>query len=142
MTNLVVDASVAVKWFALEAESGLAKQVLRSGLTLLAPRLIVTEVANALARKAVAKLVDSRDARDDIAMLPTFLTALLDVDDLVAPAFQNACDYVHPIYDFIYLEAARRWETRVVTADGRFAAKVRHTPLTKYVILLSDWRSA
>ena len=60
MTSLVIDASVAVKWFTLEADSDPAKQVLRSGLTLLAPRLIVTEVANALARKVAAKLARPR----------------------------------------------------------------------------------
>lgn len=140
MTNLVIDASVAVKWFTKEADSESAQRVFRSGLTLLAPRLIVTEVANALARKVAEKIVAADDAENDIATLPTFLTTLLDMDELVPAAFKNACALRHPIYDLIYLEAARRWETRVVTADQRFVSKIKATPLKKHLVLLSDWR--
>jgi len=49
---IVVDASVAVKWFFPEAGTAEAQQVLASGDRLAAPALIRVEVAAAIARKA------------------------------------------------------------------------------------------
>ena len=47
---------------------------------------------------------------------------------------------LHPIYDLIYPEAARRVDAQLVTADGGFIAKIAGTDLARHVTLLSDWR--
>lgn len=141
MTDLVVDASVAVKWFVSEEDSGKADEVSASNYRLLAPRLIMTEVANALARKAVQKLITPVEAAEYARNLPRFLAGFLDIDDLIEPALHHACSYQHPIYDFIYLEAARRRDTKMLTADQRFVARVRGTNLDKFVTSLSEWRA-
>ncbi len=141
MSDLVIDASVAVKWFVPEESSDKADEVSASDHTLLAPRLIMTEVANAMARKAIQKLITPLEAAEYVRTLPQFLAGLLDVDDLIEPALQKACSYRHPIYDFVYLEAARRRDTRMLTADQRLIAKVRGTDLAKLVISLSEWRA-
>jgi predicted nucleic acid-binding protein len=141
VSDLVIDASVAVKWFALEDGTDKAGEVLKSGHTLLAPRLIITEVANALARKSNQNLVTPREASEYVGVLPRFVARLLDVDDLIEAALENACSYRHPIYDFIYLEAARRRDTQVLTADNRFVAKMSGTPLAKFVASLSEWHA-
>jgi predicted nucleic acid-binding protein len=141
VSDLVIDASVAVKWFALEDDTDKAGEVLKSGHALLAPRLIITEVANALARKSNQNLVTPREASEYVGVLPRFVARLLDVDDLIEAALENACSYRHPIYDFIYLEAARRWNTQLLTADNRFLAKISGTPLARFVASLSEWRA-
>lgn len=141
MSDLVIDASVAVKWFVSEEASDKADEVSASDYTLLAPRLIMTEVANALARKAIQKLITPLEAAEYVRALPQFLAGLLDVDDLIEPALQNACNHNHPIYDFIYLEAARRRDTKMLTADRKLIAKVKGTNLAKLVISLSEWRT-
>ena len=141
MSDLVIDASVAVKWFVSEEASDKADEVSSSNHTLLAPRLIMIEVANAFARKAIQKLITPLEAAEYVRTLPRFLAGLLDVDDLIEPALQNACNHGHPIYDFIYLEAARRRDTKMLTADQKFIAKVKGTTLAKLVIPLSEWRA-
>ena len=50
--RLVVDASVAVKWLGAEEDSSAADRLLAGGDDLHARRLMVSEVANALWRKA------------------------------------------------------------------------------------------
>jgi predicted nucleic acid-binding protein len=50
-SRVVVDASVAIKWFMPEVHAEAARCLLREGMTLLAPDLIWAEVANALWRK-------------------------------------------------------------------------------------------
>jgi predicted nucleic acid-binding protein len=141
VSDLVIDASVAVKWFVSEEASDKADEVSASDYTLLAPRLIVTEVANAMARKAMQGLITPLEATEYVRTLPQFLAGLLDVDDLIESALQNACIHRHPIYDFVYLEAARRRDTKMLTADQKFIAKVEGTTLAKLVISLSEWRA-
>jgi predicted nucleic acid-binding protein len=141
VSDLVIDASVAVKWFVSEEASDKADEVSASDHTLLAPRLIMTEVANALARKAMQKLITPLEAAEYVRTLPQFFTGLIDVEDLMEPALQNACSYMHPIYDFVYLEAARRRNARMLTADQKFFATVKGTHLAKFVISLSEWRA-
>ena len=50
--RLVVDASVAVKWVVAEEGSDAAERLLANGEDLYAPRLMASEIANALWRKA------------------------------------------------------------------------------------------
>ena len=64
----------------------------------------------------------------------------MDVDELIEPAFDNACTLRHPIYDLLYLEAARKFDTQLVTADRRFTGRIAGTNLARHVTLLSDWR--
>ena len=107
MSDFIVDASVAVKWFVAETDSLVADELSASNHRLFAPRLIMTEVAN---------------------------------DELIESALENACAIRHPIYDLIYLEAARRRGAKLVTADRRFTAKIAGTDFSRHVTLLSDWR--
>ena len=51
LSRVVVDASVAIKWFVPEVHAVAARRLLQEGMTLLAPDLIWAEVANALWRK-------------------------------------------------------------------------------------------
>ena len=140
MRTLVVDASVALKWLVLEDMSDVAKELSGTTDILVAPRIIATEIANALARKAIQGAITSQEAAYHFKALPQFLPELMDVDELIEPALKNACALRHPIYDLIYLEAARRLDARLVTADRRFTAKIAGTDFARHVTLLSNWR--
>jgi predicted nucleic acid-binding protein len=140
VSDFIVDASVAVKWFAAETDSLVADELSASNHRLFAPRLIMTEVANALGRKAMAGLMSPVEACVYLRSLPQFLDGVLPVDELIEPALENACALRHPIYDLIYLEAARRLDAQLVTADHRFIAKITGTDFARHVMLLSDWR--
>lgn len=102
----------------------------------------MTEVANALARKTMQGLLDRQEAAYHYHTLAVMLPDLIAVDDLIAPALNNACALRHPIYDLIYLETARKLDAQLVTADRRFAAKLAGTEHARYVTLLSDWQPA
>jgi predicted nucleic acid-binding protein len=140
VTAYVVDASVAVKWLVYEESSDLAVAFARSNNYFVAPRLIMTEVANALARKAVQDVISSEDAKQQFTKLPYFFDEIISVDDLIANALYNACQFRHPIYDLIYVEAARRRGIRLVTADQRLSSKLSNSDLASSMLLLSDWR--
>ena len=65
--RIVVDASVAVKWLVAEEGSDAADRLLTDGDDLYAPRLMASEVANALWRKARLGEIE----RDQAAVLMT-----------------------------------------------------------------------
>lgn len=140
MSDFIVDASVAVKWFVAETDSPVADELSASRHRLFAPGLIMAEAANALARKAMAGLMSAVEACDYLHSLPYYLDDIVAVDELIEPALENACALRHPIYDLIYLEAARRLDARLVTADRRFSTKIAGTAFARHVTLLSDWR--
>lgn len=122
--------------------SDIAREISISTDRLVAPRLIKTELANALVTKTKQGTLNLRQASDHFRRISFLLPELIDIDDMIQPAFQSACLLRHPIYDLIYLETARRVDARLVTADRRFTAKLAGTELARHVMLLSDWRPA
>ncbi len=137
---MVVDASVALKWFVLEDMTEKARELLGGVEDLVAPRLITTEIANALVKKTAQNVLTADEALAHFHGFRLLLPDLIDVDDLIEPALQNACMLRHPIYDLIYLETARRLDAQLITADRRFITKLENTDLARHVTLLSDWR--
>ena len=119
MTEFVVDASVALKWFVPETDSDLAEQLLVSGTKLHAPRFLALETVNAAWKNWRKKLID----RAVVELAGDRLPALIEVwhadEDLMHEALDLALDLNHPIFDCIYLVAARRIGGTVITADKR-----------------------
>jgi predicted nucleic acid-binding protein len=136
----VVDASVALKWLVPEEGSEPAERLAASATRLFAPRLIVGEVANALWKKVRRNLLSDHGARERLSALRHYFDLLLDDGDLVSPALALACQYDHPVYDFIYIEAARRHDAVLLTADDRLVRKLAGTAHGALLLRLSDWR--
>jgi predicted nucleic acid-binding protein len=128
---ILIDASVAVKWFREEQDSDLAALFYATHAgTMAAPDLFAIEVAAALVRNA--NMV--KDAR------PVMERALLAFDTLLVggsvrlisttPArIQNASklalDLGHPLKDCLYLALAMEQKCDLVTCDAQFAAKAQ-----------------
>ena len=142
MTRYVIDASVAVKWLIFEELSDRAVALARSNNHFIAPRMIMTEVANALARKAIQGAMSSQDAKQQFAKLPYFFDEIASVDDVVANALHNACQFRHPVYDMVYVEVARRRGIQLITADQRLSSKLANSDLASCILMLSDWQPA
>ena len=129
----LVDSSVALKWYAPEPQSDVATALL--GGNLIAPDLILAEVANALWRKVkLGEIVEDQAA--------SALPHLRDYVDLVqsAPfaeeALQVALDLGHPVYDCLFLTVAQKIGAELVTADKRLVTRCRGTRFEQQVRLL------
>lgn len=119
--TLIVDASVAMKWFVEEPGSPYAEQVLQRG-DLIAPSLIVAEVANAFWKRIGRGVSSIEQASDAMEWLPTALSALEPMQPLGADAIRLAVAHNHPVDDCLYLALARREDAPLVTADEKLAA--------------------
>jgi predicted nucleic acid-binding protein len=121
--NLVVDASVAVKWLFEEADSDRAEALLASAgegrLKLVAPTILPAEIANALWKRMRRGDMDRRNMLETGERFQEICPLLLPIEDLVQRALELAIDSRQPVYDCLYVALAEELRGEVVTADER-----------------------
>ncbi|HEY1944200.1 MAG TPA: type II toxin-antitoxin system VapC family toxin [Roseiarcus sp.] len=139
MSDLVVDASVALCWFAAEDGTPAAKQLVRSAVELIAPTMLLAELANALWKKTRRGELEGEVALEAMREVRRFVPEFVDIAELVGPAFVLARELGHPVYDCVYLVLARKRQIRFATLDRVFVDKVAATPYGRDVVHLSDW---
>lgn len=121
----VVDASVVVDWVAPNADPGLPAVAVLSRLAaddaeLLAPRLLIEEVSNALLTGVRRERWSGAAADAAQGLLRQLPVRLLDEPRDLDRAWELARRYDnHPIYDLVYVALAERRRTRLITADSR-----------------------
>lgn len=121
---IVVDASVATKWFLAEDDTPLANVLLNGTEKLFAPSLIRIEVYAAITRRfrnGQAPEAEVRQAcRDWSEMLDEGLLTLLTSKSDEPLAIDLAVQLKHPFQDCLYLALAERLQAPLVTADPKF----------------------
>ena len=118
----MIDASVAVKWFAPEPLHESARELLQSSDQRVAPDWLLIEVANVLWKQQRRGNVKSAEAARILTLLPQLLT-LHAGRDLVAAASDIAIALDHPVYDCLYLALADKVGGQLVTADRELATR-------------------
>lgn len=134
--TLVVDASVALKWFVDEPDSDHAVALLESGEPLVAPELVIAESLNAAWRLVRYGAFGETVRQRILDELPTFYDRFWGLLDLAASASAIARDLDHPVYDCFYLALAEKAQATLVTADARLLKRVPRTRWAKQVAKL------
>jgi predicted nucleic acid-binding protein len=124
----VVDASVAVKWFIQEPDRPAARRLLEPKSRLIAPDLIVAEVASAMWKRVMAGDGDARQAPLTAASLPRFFARLMPLAPLAARAVEIAAELRHPVYDCFYLALTESEDATLITADRRLIDRLAGSP--------------
>jgi predicted nucleic acid-binding protein len=138
--SVVVDASVALKWFLTEEPQVIhALAVLQGGASLIAPDLLVAEVCNAAWRSGRLGRMSRAQVDEIAASLPLFFDALVSATRLAPRAVAIADHLDHPVYDCLYLALAEAEQSRFVTADARLLGKLRATEWERWAISLSEY---
>ena len=136
---LVVDASVAVKWLIAEDNSDIAREMAARDEDLHAPRLMASEIANALWRKARLGEIERGDAGAMLASVPG-MPVRWGADEMVcADAIRLALALDRPVYDCVYLAPAHQIGAIVVTADLRFVNALASTEHGEAIMTLADY---
>ncbi len=125
MAGVVIDASVAVKWFLEEDRSAEARSVMAGDDDLFAPTLVVPEVVHALWIAARQGRTSPDSAPAVIRSLNAVFAELTPDLDLIEDAVGLMRSLQHPIYDCLYLALGRRSKWPVLTADERLFAAGR-----------------
>jgi predicted nucleic acid-binding protein len=124
---MVVDASVALKWFIDEEGSAPARALVASGEPLFAPDLIVAETCNAAWKLFRRSSIGADQYRRIASEIARPFSRWLPLDQLAPRAAVIAQLLDHPIYDCFYIAVAELIPDRLVTADSRFLRRLAGT---------------
>ena len=139
--SFVVDASVALKWFVPEVQSGAAKEFLHVQAELHAPDLLVVEIANAAWKKALRGEIERRQAASIAFAIHRGGPRLYPSELFIERALEIAMTLNHPVYDCLYLACAESLGATLVTADARLLGAVKGSPIATMVRPLDAWQS-
>jgi predicted nucleic acid-binding protein len=137
--TLVVDASVAIKWFVEETRSDAARAVLNSGEPLLAPDLLVPEACNAAWKKVKRGEIPDEQGAAIARALPMSFDRLIPTTELAPRAFALGHQFDHPVYDCFYLALAGAESATLVTDDTQVLALARKAGLSRLIRPLADF---
>lgn len=125
MAGLVIDASVAVKWFIDEDRSADAQRLLSADADLIAPASILYEVFHVLWDAARTGRLPAKHLPALAEVVPTPFSALVPMAQLYAAAAALAQAHRLPIYDCAYVALAQREHAELTTADEHMFAVAR-----------------
>lgn len=140
LTRLVVDASIAVKWLVAEDGSEVADRLLGGDDELHAPRLLASEIANALWRKVRLGEIERSEAGAMMAAVTDMPLRWNTDETLCAEATRLAIALDRPVYDCVYLALAYRLNALLITADMRFVNALAATEHGTALMRLSDYK--
>lgn len=126
--NIVVDASVAIKWFIPEAHWESAAR-LKHYPDLYAPDFMLLECQNILIKKVRRQELIREDADEIQRNLMRAPLGWCPWQDLMVAATEIAHETYHSVYDCIYLVLAQKLGGKMVTADKKF-----YFALEKYLV--------
>lgn len=141
--NIVIDASVCLKWLFAEEDSPQALSILKSceakKLTLLAPLLWEYEIANALVTAVARKKITFPRSLKFLKFFLKSKPQLLSIGDEYKLCLTLAQKYRLSAYDSSYLTLAKAAKTILVSADAKLVGKVANKNL---VIGLKEYVSS
>ena len=136
MTDLVIDANVAIKWVIEEPGTPQALSLRRHRL--FAPDLLVAECVNVLWKKVRRNELTSEEALLAARLLQRADVELMPMRGLLEPATSLAIALDRPAYDCTYLALAESLSCDLVTADRRLGSKPLPAGCGAKVLALAD----
>jgi predicted nucleic acid-binding protein len=131
--TLVVDASVAVRWLFPVSRDQTADELVRSDRSLIAPDLVLAEIANAAWKFVRFENLNSNTAASILAEAANGFDEIVSSRGLKDRAFTMAIELRHPVYDCFYLALAEQRDCNMVTADERLLGRCAGTPFGKRI---------
>ena len=131
--TMVVDASVALRWCFQLNGSDRAEDLLRSDAHLIAPDLVIAEIANAAWKFVIFDSVSADAAISAVREVAKAFEELVPTTVLKDRALAMAIALRHPAYDCFYLALAERSAAPLITADDRLIRRCSDTPFARLV---------
>ncbi len=139
MTECVVDASVAVKWYVPEVHSDNAARLLNEDCQLNGPDLLLPEFGNILWKKHVRNELDESDVRAIIRAISIVPLQIHSSQALLEGAVEIAIHTKRTVYDSLYLALAIWLKCPFLTADDRLVNALQGTHLSAHLLHVKDY---
>jgi predicted nucleic acid-binding protein len=141
-SDLVLDASVAIKWYIPETLAAEARRFLSPGFRMHVPSFFAAECGNTIWKKVAQRRELDRDrGREILEELLAYPMQVHEAEGLIIPAYQLAHGVGNPklaVHDFVYLALAVALDCRLVTADRLFYDAIQPTPLASRLLWVAD----
>jgi predicted nucleic acid-binding protein len=128
MAKLVVDSSVAIKWFVAEPLTNEARRILNDyqngAFDLLVPDLIFAEFGNIVWKKHMHQGLAASDAQTIINTFRMLAFEIMSSADLLAEAYKIAVAQRRTVYDALYIALSVTEQCDFVTADEKLVNAV------------------
>ncbi len=141
--NLVLDASVVIKWYIeedlLEPALCLKERAKAGSVSVAVPRFFFVEAANVLWKKvALGKGSDLKrsDAKGIFSRILDLPFQVIEDDEILLKALDLSLDHSMSIYDGMYLASALRFKASFVTADNVLVRRLAGSSLADHVSYL------
>ena len=138
MSVLVVDASIAAKWFFDEVHSAAAIRILGTHYRLHAPDFLLVEFDSLVWKCVRRKLITLSEARQVRRMLRRLPVQEHPCGPLLDLAFALAVRTGATVYDCQYVALAMAIKGRVVSADRRLCDAMAGGPFSKHIVWIED----
>lgn len=135
---LVVDASVAIKWFVPEKQHRAALSIFDQDVWLIAPEFILLEASSALQKKLARGEATPDLARQALIDLRSMFDEVYPAFRVFIRAHELSLTLGHPVYDCAYLALAELRGAVFLTADREFWELLQGTPYTSLIRLLGE----
>jgi predicted nucleic acid-binding protein len=142
LLDLVLDASVMIKWYIPENLAAEARRFLSPRYAMHVPSFFAAECGNTLWKKVAQRHELNPDrGREILRELLDYPKQVHATEELTALAYELAHlvgNAKLALYDFIYLALSVGLNCRLVTADRLFHDALRATPYAPHVLWVAD----
>ena len=142
--NLVIDASVLIKFYVPEIHSDRAERLLakveKKDVGLLAPDLIYPEAGNTLWKKQHLKELTRFEVGEIADAIITLPLKIEPSRPLILLAMDISIIYGITVYDAIYVSLAKVYETTLITADRKLVDALSRTDLRDSITWLGSYK--
>jgi len=142
--NLVMDASVLIKFYVPEILSNRAERLLakveKKDIDLLAPDLIYPQAGNILWKKQRLKEFTRSEVEEITDAILSLPLKIESSQPLLSLALDIAVAYGITVYDAVYVSLAKVYEATLITADRRLVDVLAKSDLRDSVIWLGSYK--
>lgn len=138
MTEPVIDACVAIKWFIPEAGHESAAAVLYRYTSMIAPDLFFTELDAIISKKVRKREIELYNAEKLYTETRSLPIKIHEYKRISRLAFELSTVLPITQYDACYLALAIEFGQPLYTADQRFLNGMQKTPFSKYMRAVKD----
>ena len=140
--DLVLDASVAIKWYIPEPLASEARRFMSPQFRMHVPSFFAAECGNTIWKKVPQRHELDRDrGREILEELLAYPMQVHETEGLIISAYDLAHGVGDPklaVDDFVYLAVAQALNCRLVTADRLFYDAIQPTLLAPHLLWVAD----
>ena len=138
MRQIVIDASVALKWYFPEVYGDECVNLLDQDVEILVPDVLFTQVGTALWRRLKSNDIKPDLAKQILSNLRRLPLVQVESESLLKDAIDIATMTSRTFHEGLYFALAIRHETKLVTADRRWHTLVSTGPMRRYLAFITE----